>query len=137
MDNSLVQYELEFPNELTDEIVEQVGKIMDIPVDLSKDNKMEHIQDFESEEEILRIIRDPQDKKSFILVKFNKKDWYYAIVIRCRENVHLKVKEALTELNEEILEDYGDSLYSKIENVITNKNTLLEEYSQKYNIGLE
>lgn len=44
-------------------MVEQVGKIIDIPVDLSKDNKMEHIQDFESEAETLRIIRDPQDKK--------------------------------------------------------------------------
>lgn len=133
----LVQYEYEFPNEYTDELVEQIGEIMGIPIDLTRENKMEHIQDYESETEIIRLIKSLKEPKSFILIKFNKKDWYYAIVIRCRESIHQRVKEVLLDLNEQIIEEYGDTPYEKIENVISNKDTLLNKFLERYNFSID
>ncbi|PEM38843.1 hypothetical protein [Bacillus pseudomycoides] len=133
----LVQYEYEFPNEYTDELVEQIGEIMGIPIDLTRENKMEHIQDYKSETEIIRLIKSLKEPKSFILIKFNKKDWYYAIVIRCRESIHQRVKEVLLDLNEQIIEEYGDTPYEKIENVISNKDTLLNKFLERYNFSID
>lgn len=133
----LVQYEYEFPNEYTDELVEQIGEIMGIPIDLTRENKMEHIQDYESETEIIRLIKSLKEPKSFILIKFNKKDWYYAIVIRCRESIHQRVKEVLLDLNEQIIEEYGDTPYEKIENVISNKDTLVNKFLERYNFSID
>ncbi|MGG3524332.1 hypothetical protein COM13_09585 [Bacillus pseudomycoides] len=133
----LVQYEYEFPNEYTDELVEKIGEIMGIPIDLTRENKMEHIQDYESETEIIRLIKSLKEPKSFILIKFNKKDWYYAIVIRCRESIHQRVKEVLLDLNEQIIEEYGDTPYEKIENVISNKDTLLNKFLERYNFSID
>ncbi|MFI8708226.1 hypothetical protein ACIGHG_14315 [Bacillus sp. NPDC077411] len=132
----LVQYEYEFPNEYTDELVEQIGGIMVIPVDLTRENKMEHIQDYESETEIIRLIKSLKEPKSFILIKFNKKDWYYAIVIRCRESIHQEVKQVLLDVNEQIIEEYGDTPYKKIKNVISNKDTLLDKFLERYNFPI-
>lgn len=129
---SLKQYEFEFPNDYTHELVMNIGDIMQIPVDLTKDNMMKHIQDYESDTEIIRLIKDPKDPHSFILIKFNKKDWYCAIVIRCQESIHQRVKQVLIDLNEQIVEEYGDSPYEKIENVISNKNTLLSKFLERY-----
>ncbi|WP_242218070.1 hypothetical protein [Bacillus cereus group sp. BfR-BA-01380] len=135
--DSLVQYEYEFPNEYIDELVERIGEIMGIPVDLTRKNKMAHIQDHESETEIIRLIKSLKEPKSFILIKFNKKDWYYAIVIRCRESIHQEVKQVLLDVNEHIIEEYGDTPYKKIENVISNKDTLLDKFLEKYNFPID
>ncbi|MGC7931664.1 hypothetical protein ACP3VS_24075 [Lysinibacillus sp. VIII_CA] len=115
--NFIVQYELEFPNEYTSDLVKQVGEIMEIPTNLARETKFENIQDFESESEIIRIMTKPENSSNFILVKFSKVDWYYAIVIRCNQSVHEKIKHVLMELNENIIEEYGDSPYDSIENV--------------------
>ncbi|EPY11661.1 MULTISPECIES: hypothetical protein [Paenibacillus] len=134
---ALVQYEYEFPNEFTDELVEQIGGIMNIPVDLTKDNKMRHIQDYESETEIIRLIKDPIEPKTFILIKYNKTDWYYAIVIRCREEIHQKIKQVLIGINEQIEEEYGDTPFETIENVINNKDTLLDKFLERHNFSID
>ncbi|SCZ12629.1 MULTISPECIES: zincin-like metallopeptidase toxin domain-containing protein [unclassified Lysinibacillus] len=86
--NFIVQYELEFPNEYTSDLVKQVGEIMEIPTNLARETKFENIQDFESESEIIRIMTKLENPSNFILVKFSKVDWYYAIVIRCNQSVH-------------------------------------------------
>ncbi|WP_254786499.1 hypothetical protein [Bacillus sp. 71mf] len=133
----LVQYEYEFPNEYTDELVERIGEIMGTPVDLTRENKLAHIQDHESETEMIRLIKSPKEPKSLILIKFNKKDWYYAIVIRCRESIHQEVKQVLLDVNEQIIEEYGDTPYKKIENVISNKDTLLDKFLERYNFSID
>lgn len=133
----LVQYEYEFPNEYTDELVERIGEIMGTPVDLTRENKLAHIQDHESETEIIRLIKNLKEPKSLILIKFNKKDWYYAIVIRCRESIHQEVKQVLLDVNEQIIEEYGDTPYKKIENVISNKDTLLDKFLERYNFSID
>ncbi|MEH6848908.1 MULTISPECIES: hypothetical protein [Bacillus] len=135
--DSLVQYEYEFPNEYTDELVERIGEIMGIPVDLTRENKLGYIQDYESETEMIRLIKSLKEPKSLILIKFNKKDWYYAIVIRCLENIHQEVKQVLLDVNEQIIEEYGDTPYKKIENVISNKDTLLDKILERYNFSID
>jgi len=134
--NFIVQYELEFPNEYTSDLVKQVGEIMEIPTNLARENKFENIQDFESESEIIRIMTKPENPSNFILVKFSKVDWYYAIVIRCNQSVHEKIKHVLMELNENIIEEYGDSPYDSIENVFSSRDNLLLKYAERFNIPI-
>ena len=134
--NFIVQYELEFPNEYTSDLVKQVGEIMEIPTNLARENKFENIQDFESESEIIRIMTKPENSSNFILVKFSKVDWYYAIVIRCNQSVHEKIKHVLMELNENIIEEYGDSPYDSIENVFSSRDNLLLKYAERFNIPI-
>jgi len=134
--NFIVQYELEFPNEYTSDLVKQVGEIMEIPTNLARETKFENIQDFESESEIIRIMTKPENPSNFILVKFSKVDWYYAIVIRCNQSVHEKIKHVLMELNENIIEEYGDSPYDSIENVFSSRDNLLLKYAERFNIPI-
>lgn len=134
--NFIVQYELEFPNEYTSDLVKQVGEIMEIPTNLARENKFENIQDFESESEIIRIMTKPENPSNFILVKFSKVDWYYAIVIWCNQSVHEKIKHVLMELNENIIEEYGDSPYDSIENVFSSRDNLLLKYAERFNIPI-
>ncbi len=134
--NFIVQYELEFPNEYTSDLVKQVGEIMEIPTNLARETKFENIQDFESESEIIRIMTKPENPSNFILVKFSKVDWYYAIVIRCNQSVHEKIKHVLMELNENIIEEYGDSHYDSIENVFSSRDNLLLKYAERFNIPI-
>lgn len=134
--NFIVQYELEFPNEYTSDLVKQVGEIMEIPTNLARETKFENIQDFESESEIIRIMTKPENPSNFILVKFSKVDWYYAIVIRCNQSVHEKIKHVLMELNENIIEEYGDSPYDSIENVFSSRDNLLLKYAEIFNIPI-
>ena len=134
--NFIVQYELEFPNEYTSDLVKQVGEIMEISTNLARETKFENIQDFESESEIIRIMTKPENPSNFILVKFSKVDWYYAIVIRCNQSVHEKIKHVLMELNENIIEEYGDSPYDSIENVFSSRDNLLLKYAERFNIPI-
>ncbi|MDR6551558.1 hypothetical protein [Paenibacillus qinlingensis] len=131
------QYEFAFPSDFTDELVTRLGLIVGIPINLEPDpQKSELIRDYDSPIEVIRVMKSPHDPECFIMVKYNKKDWLYQLVIRVRVKVSKEVEEFLREISLKIEDEYGHNPTDTIKNVIDREDTFLNKYLSRHNIDL-
>jgi hypothetical protein len=134
MDENLYQYEICFPNEYTNEVVNMIAKIMNIKVDI---NYLERIKNNKREKGLSSIAIFTNNKIEFILVNCRNIDILYSIIVRCRSNKNIAVRNTLLELDNKYRVEYHQDLSTDLNNNINYKMSLLNSCLEKHEITLE
>lgn len=133
MTNSLSQYEIDFPGKHALKIANDIGKIMNIPID---EEKIEDTMDNNGTYGIQNvcIFRDPDDAGSFIYLNCCNVDFLYTIVVRCRQDKGIGVRDKLLEWDKKLRAAYGQEIFDTLDDTIDVQNNLLNQTMKLHKI---
>ncbi|WP_139488182.1 hypothetical protein [Brevibacillus dissolubilis] len=133
----LKQYEINAPNEYMEDIIKELGEVMNIPIDFQELNGVfERVIENQWFSEIF-IAKDPKDPRCFILVELKSNDYIYGFVIRCNKTNFIKAKETLLKWEQFCKKEYYQpNIPNDLDDVFMREDTLLKRIVQTYGIDL-
>ena len=128
----MVQYEMYFANEYTEEIVYDLVEAMglyvekkDIQVAMQEKNKY-------SLDNLLLI----KGESGSICIDCNDNDWIFPLVVNCQERLVPKLKQIMLKWDNLIREEYAQTLSEDICNVYGKEQTLSDSIEKYYGITI-
>ena len=128
----MVQYEMYFANEYTEEIVYDLVEVMglyvekkDIQVAMQEKNKY-------SLDNLLLL----KGESGSICIDCNDKDWIFPLVVKCHERLAPKLKQIMLKWDNLIREEYAQTLSEDICNVYGKAQTLSDSIEKYYGITI-
>jgi hypothetical protein len=125
--DDLKQYSITFPGDYSEQIVVDVGKVMNIPVDVESIRKILNTRFRKWGEESICFFHDSSNR-SFILLDCIPCDWIFSITVRCTKESSKKVSEVLLNwFNYCLREEKQNIQFDKLDdNMFQDKNFLSE-----------
>ncbi len=127
----MVQYEICFTNEYTQEIIEDLAREMHLPYSHDAILRAINERDMHSPQNVVFI----GEKERFICVDCNDKDWIYPIVVRCTEKEAIKIKNILLQWDTAIRIEYNQQLQDDLENRLGKEYSWINHIESFYNIS--
>ena len=124
----MVQYEMYFTNEYTEEIISDLCNIMKLPYSDEKVNKAMSEKDIYSKDNLLII----QNEECFICTNCSNIDYIYPLIIRCPDVLSEAVNQCMFTWDQQIRLEYCQEPSKGIPNVYGNDNTLLKYLEDVY-----
>ncbi|MCP4132022.1 MAG: hypothetical protein GY754_13675 [bacterium] len=128
----LKQYELGYLDTYSTELVADIGKKMDIPVDVNKIDEAGERGSFP-----VCVFNDPEDARCFIILDRNPGDIMDGVVVRCGLEKHEKIKEALTQWNIKMREENEQEIVYDMDDMLENKDSSFNFIKKKYKLDLK
>lgn len=132
----LSEYAICFPNEYTEDIVIDVGKVANIEIDMERLNTAMQ-NDGSPGEECVCVFRDLKDKRCFILIDCQNSDYLYGIVVRCYKKDSDRIKHVLSKWRRSVREDYGQEVQEELADSINNEKSLFNAIVRVHRLKID
>lgn len=128
----MVQYEMCFTNEYTEEIIVDLAREMHLPY-LREDFLIAwNERDTHSPKNLFMI----KDKARFICINCNDRDWIFSLVVVCDESEADTIKKVMLNWDNMIREEYNQELTEDLQNLYGQDDTFLKHMEKFYNVKL-
>ncbi|MGC5324648.1 hypothetical protein [Brevibacillus sp. SYSU BS000544] len=129
------QYETNIPSEYLIEVVKDLGKAMDIEIDVQQlDDLFESVGENKWYSEVF-IARHKTDPGCFILVELRNNDYIFGFVIRCNETNYLQAKATLLRWDQFCREEYAQPYIPiDLEDVFLKEENMLNHLVKIYGL---
>ena len=126
----MVQYEMYFPNEYLEEILNDLAAIMRLDIEKKAIDVAMQERNFSSLNNLL-ILRKDGD---IICVDCNDRDFIFPLVVICQEKYADAVNECMLKWDNSCRREYDQDLQDNIPNVYGKEKTLLNSIEEYYGI---
>lgn len=128
----MIQYEINFDNEFTEGILNELAKILEL--DFAEENLQKAID--ERDKNSPNNVYILRGRDSCICLDCNDRDWLFGITVLCQEKDANQVKAAMLKWDNISREACGQKLTKDIANVYGKKDTFLSWVEDFYKIKI-